>query len=77
MLTFTQNRKVWWGDTLAGEINPSVRKGLPWSYLPNPTAARDVPDGLKEPLFYYRTQREIKSFLKRQTRLANSHRSLT
>lgn len=69
MLSFTKDRKVYWGDTLAGTIEPMLTAAGKWGFIPEP-GARLVPNGLRAPL-YYNKQHELKSRLRRLVHLAN------
>jgi len=67
-LQFKRNRKVYWYDTLVGEIVPelTINNGKCWGYRPEASWVPDVPQALCQPLYYYLTQRQIKSSLKRK-----------
>lgn len=69
-LTFARNlkRKVHWDDTLAGTLEPMKSAAGKWAFIPG--FAANVPNALRRPV-YRRTQREIKSYLRRQVRLAD------
>lgn len=72
MLSFTAapSRKVYWGDTLAGSIEPVVSAAGDWAFIPEP-GAQSVPNALRHRIDY-RTQREVKSRLRRVTRLLDT-----
>lgn len=72
LLTFGRapDRKVHWGDTLAGTIEPMLGYAGKWAYLPSEDGAWKVPNALRECVFFD-TQRQIKSTLRRRTRFAD------
>lgn len=70
MLTFTKNRTVFWHDTMAGTIEPVITGAGKWAYIPG-IDTWDVPNILRRRVDF-RTQREIKSYLRRKLRLINT-----
>jgi hypothetical protein len=65
-LTFSRDRKVYWGDTLAGRIEPVISGAGKWAFVPE--ASADVPT-----MLWTRTTwpllRDVKSFLRSLIRI--------
>lgn len=71
MLQFSKDRKVHWGDQLAGEIMPMPSSDIlgKWKYIPDIDSYR-CPLVLRDTC-QYPTQHEIKGFLRRALRTIN------